>query len=179
MPLELEIIRATEFVRMGAQGKFDLAASKSALATLAEACRKRGIDQAVVDLRATQSGPNPVLTPADLAELVRTFPDVGFDRRRLRLAILYRSDPHKRARLFAFLSTLHGWSVNAFDDFESAVLWLSGGEPPAAPSHAAGKQVIPIRFPRPAAAARRGKPSPPQAGSTSRRERRSLTTSRS
>ena len=77
MPLELEIIRATEFVRMGAQGKFDLAASKSALATLAEACRKRGIDQAVVDLRATQSGPNPVLTPADLAELVRIFPDVG------------------------------------------------------------------------------------------------------
>jgi hypothetical protein len=179
MPLELEIIRATEFVRMGAQGKFDLAASKSALATLAEACRKRGIDQAVVDLRATQSGPNPVLTPADLAELVRIFPDVGFDRRRLRLAILYRSDPHKRARLFAFLSTLHGWSVSAFGDFEAAVLWLSGGEPPAAASRAAGKQVIPIRFPKPAAAARRGTPSPRRAGSTSPRGRRSAAISRS
>ncbi len=179
MPLELEIIRATEFVRMGAQGKFDLAASKSALATLAEACRKRGIDQAVVDLRATQSGPNPVLTPADLAELVRIFPDVGFDRRRLRLAILYRSDPHKRARLFAFLSTLHGWSVNAFGDFEAAVLWLSGGEPPAASSRVGGEQVIPIHFPSAAAGARRGKVSPSREGSTWRRGRRSATTSRS
>lgn len=179
MPLELEIIRAREFVRMGAQGKFDLAASKAALAALAEACHKRGIDQAVVDLRATQSGPNPVLTPADLAELVRAFPDVGFDRRRLRLAILYRTDPHKRARLFAFLSTLHGWNVNAFSDFEAAILWLSGGEQPAAASRVRGEQVIPIRFPKPAAAARRGTTSPSRSGAAARRGGRSATTSRS
>jgi hypothetical protein len=178
MPLELEIIRATEFVRMGAQGKFDLAASRSALTTLADACRKRGIDKAVVDLRATQSGPNPVLTPADLAELVRTFAEVGFDRRRLRLAILYRSDPHRRARLFAFLSTLHGWSVKAFGDFEAAVLWLSASEPPAASSLARGKRVIPIRFPNPAGTARRAESTPRRAGTTGVRGRRSEATSR-
>jgi hypothetical protein len=159
MPIELEIIRAAEFVRVGAQGKFDLTASKLALATLAEACRKRGIDHAVMDLRVLQPGPKPVFTAADLAELVGTFPDVGFDRHRLRLAVLYRSDPHKRARLFAFLSTLHGWSVNAFSDFEVAINWLSGGEQPAAPSPAAGEQAIPIRFAKPATAARRRKPS--------------------
>jgi hypothetical protein len=177
MPLELEIIRATEFVRMGAQGKFDLAASKWALTTLAEACRKRGINQAVVDLRATQSGPKPVLTPADLAELVRTFAEVGFDRRRLRLAILYRSDPHRRARLFAFLSTLHGWSVKAFGDFEAAVLWLSAVEPAAASSHAGGTQLIPIRFPESTGAARRGKATPRRAGPAALRGRRSAATS--
>jgi hypothetical protein len=44
MPQELQIIRASEFVRFGAQGHFDLAASKAALAELASVCRKRGID---------------------------------------------------------------------------------------------------------------------------------------
>jgi hypothetical protein len=141
MPMELQIIRAAEFVRVGAQGQFDLAASKAALATVAGACRKRGIQQALMDLRALQPGPKPVFTPADLLELVKTFPEVGFTRR-LRLAILYRSDPHKRARLFAFLSTLHGWSVRAFGDFEEALSWLSSGPVPPTPS--SGEKSIPI-----------------------------------
>ena len=64
MPLELNIIRATEFIRVGAHGQFDLAASKAALATLAGACRKPGIQQALLDLRALQPGPKPVFTPA-------------------------------------------------------------------------------------------------------------------
>ncbi len=124
MPLKLEIIRASEFVRVGPEGHFDLAASKAALSTVAKACRKRGIQHAVLDLRALQPGPKPVFSPADLLELVTTFPNVGFTRQ-LRLAILYRSDPHKRARLFAFLSTMHGWNVRAFGDFEEALHWLS------------------------------------------------------
>ena len=146
MPLKIEVIQATEFVRVGPEGHFDLAASKAALATVAAACRKRGIQHAIVDLRALEPGPKPVFTPADLVELVSTFPAVGFTKR-LRLAILYRSDPHKRARLFAFLSTLRGWSVRAFGDFEEALLWLSRGqETPARPARAAGAQAIPIRF---------------------------------
>jgi len=124
MPLQLEIIRATEFVRVGAKGQFDLAASKAALATVAGACRKRGIQHAILDLRALHPGPKPVFSPEDLIELVNTFPAVGFTQR-LRLAVLYHSDPHKRARLFAFLSTLRGWSVRAFGDFEEALLWLA------------------------------------------------------
>lgn len=124
MPLELQIIRASEFVRLGAHGHFDLAASKVALAQLARACRKRGINQALMDLRALHPGPKPVFSPADLVELVKTFHEVGFTHQ-LRLAILYQTDPHHRARLFAFISTLHGWSVQAFNDFEKAIFWLS------------------------------------------------------
>ena len=124
MPLELQIIRASEFVRLGAHGHFDLAASKAALAQLARACRKRGINQALMDLRALHPGPKPVFSPADLVELVKTLHEIGITHQ-LRLAILYRTDPFKRARLFAFLSTLHGWSVQAFDDFEKAIFWLS------------------------------------------------------
>jgi len=145
MPLELHIIRAHEFVRVNAQGHFDLAASKAALAQLAGACRKRGINQALVDLRALHPGPKPVFSPADLVELVKTFHQVGFTHQ-LRLAILYKADPFKRARLFAFLSTLHGWNVQAFSDFEKAIYWLS--QEPVAPVDAvysAQGKPIPVR----------------------------------
>lgn len=145
MPLELHIIRATEFVRVDPHGDFDLAASKAALALLAGACRKRGINQALVDLRALRPGPKPVFTPADLVELVNTFREVGLTHQQ-RLAILYHSDPHKRARLFAFLSTIHGWNVRAFGDFEEALLWLSSSqETPSKPKRSPAEKQIPIR----------------------------------
>ncbi len=146
MPQELQIIRASEFIRVSAQGHFDLAASQAALARLAGACRKRGIHQAMIDLRTVHPGPKPVFSPADLAELVGTFRQMGFDPQD-RLALLYHSDPHHRARLFAFLSTIHGWSVRAFGDFEKALLWLSEGEP-AATQHrrAPAEKEVPVQF---------------------------------
>jgi hypothetical protein len=146
MPQELQIIRASEFVRMGAQGHFDLHASKAALAELAEACRKRGIDHAMMDLRALHPGPKPVFTPADLAELVSTFREIGLTPQQ-RLAVLYGSDPHRRARLFAFLSSMHGWAVRAFGDFEEALLWLSGDqEAGPAPRRTPGEKQVRVRF---------------------------------
>src|SRR5271169_3084337 len=124
MPMELQIIRAQEFIRLGAHGKFDLKASKSVLAELAGACCKRGINQALLDLRALHPGPKPVFSPNDLVTLVNTFREVGFTHQQ-RLAVLYGSDPHHRARLFAFIAKLRGWKVQAFDNFEQAMLWLS------------------------------------------------------
>ncbi|HXJ74643.1 MAG TPA: SUMF1/EgtB/PvdO family nonheme iron enzyme, partial [Candidatus Dormibacteraeota bacterium] len=59
--------------------------------------------------------------------LVNTFREVGFTHKQ-RLAVLYGSDPHHRARLFAFIAKLRGWKVQAFDSFEDAIHWLSGGE---------------------------------------------------
>jgi hypothetical protein len=146
--LPLEIIRASEFIRMNPQRKLDLAASKAALAGIARACRKRGIDQAMLDLRAVQPGPKPVFTQADLAELVGSFRDIGFTQRH-RLAILYHSDPHRRARLFAFLGTKQGWAVKAFGEFEKALLWLSSArESESSSERSAGALQIPVRFPR-------------------------------
>lgn len=146
MQLKLEIIRATEFVRVGAEGHIDLAGSKAALASVALACRKRGTEHAILDLRALRPKPKPIFSPADLVELVNTFPEVGFTRR-LRLAILYSADPHRRARLFAFLSNVRGWNVRAFGGFEEGLLWLSREEP-SAETHrrASGEKAIPIQF---------------------------------
>ncbi len=145
MPQELQIIRAAEFIRWGAQGHFDLAASKVALAELVRACRKRGIDQALMDLRELRPGPTPVFSRSDLIALVNTFHEIGFTHRQ-RLAILYQSDPHHRARLFAFLSTVRGWTVQAFGDFEEALLWLSSGQESRAKAKlATGAKRIPVR----------------------------------
>jgi hypothetical protein len=147
MSFELQVIHASDFIQMNPHGHFDLAASKGALANLARACRSRGIEQALLDLRALRPGPKPVFTPADLAELVGTFREVGFTQQQ-RLAILYHSDPHRRARLFAFLSTMHGWAVQAFGDFEEALIWLSRPHQAGlAPAHAPGEKQIPVRFP--------------------------------
>jgi hypothetical protein len=129
MPMELQIIRAQEFIRLGAKGRFDLKASKAVLAQLAAACWKRGINQALLDLRAFQPEPTPVFTPDDLVVLVNTFREIGFTHRQ-RLAVLYTSDPHHRVRLFTLIAKLRGWKVQAFDNFENAFIWLSGGEAP-------------------------------------------------
>ena len=148
MPQELQIIRASEFIRFGAQGYFDLPASKAALAEIAGVCRKRGIAHAMMDLRALHPGPKPVFSPADLAELVGTFREVGFTQQE-RLAILYGSDPHHRARLFAFLSTMHGYAVRAFGEFEEALLWLSSGqETGSRRRRSPGEKEVPVRFPK-------------------------------
>jgi hypothetical protein len=145
MSLELHIIRAADFIRLDATGHFDLASSKAALALLAKSCRKRGINQALLDLRGLRPGPKPVFSPRDLVEVVNTFPEVGFTDQQ-HLAILYHSDPHKRARLFAFLSTMHGWNVRAFGDYEEALHWLSSSlEAASAAKHAAAEQRVPIR----------------------------------
>jgi len=146
MPLEVHIIRPHEFLQIGAHGHFDLPASKAALATLARACRRRNIHQALLDLRAVHLGPKPVFSPADLVSLVSTFREIGFSHRQ-KLAILYHTDPHHRARLFAFLSTLHGWHVKAFADFEAAFLWLSGGdEPEPKRKRSPDERAIPLRL---------------------------------
>src|ERR1700690_4593960 len=108
MPMELQIIRAQEFIRLGAHGHFDLDASKAVLAQLAAACWKRGINQALLDLRALHPGLKPVFSPGDLVTLVKTFHEIGFTHQQ-RLAVLYGSDPHHRASMFASIAKLPGW----------------------------------------------------------------------
>lgn len=145
MPFELQIIRAAEFIRIGPHGHFDFEASKATLTALARACQKRGLNQALLDLRALPIPAKPLFSPAELAALVETFREVGFGPRQ-RLAVIYRSDPHQGTRMFAFISRLRGFQVRAFEDFEHALLWLSEGqrEQPVREG-----QSLPIKFAEP------------------------------
>ena len=123
----------------------DLAASKAVLAELARACCKRGINQALLDLRALRPGPKPVFSPQDLVMLVNTFREIGFTQKH-RLAVLFESDPHHRAPMFASTARLRGWKVHAFDSFEDAVIWLSHAEEPEAEiEYTSRAKKVPVR----------------------------------
>jgi hypothetical protein len=120
MSIQIEIIRAAEFIRFGGKGEFDLVATCAALHNIAEACKRRGIYRAMLDGRNARAE----LSPNELAAIVNTFVDIGFTRE-LRLAVLHAADRYQRARLFAFISRIKGWNVRAFGDFEQAMYWLS------------------------------------------------------
>lgn len=159
MSVQLEIIRAAEFIRFGTKGEFDLVASCAALHSLAEACQRRGMNRALLDGRNARAE----LSPNELAALVNAFVEIGFSRD-LRLAILHAAERYQRARLFAFISRIKGWNVRAFGDFEQAMYWLSSDQlqplPKPASTHrkqvavdhsAADTKSIPIkRTPHPA-----------------------------
>jgi hypothetical protein len=162
MPVELQVIRASEFIRLDAHAHLDLAASKDALQSLAHACHKRGIDSALLDLRSLPVPPKPLFTPTELAALVRTFSEAGFSRQQ-RLAILYNLDVYGGVRNFAFISRLRGLRVQAFTDFETALQWLSeeqlthpqsreGELPVPITKHLPEPTKVPVRLPARAAA---------------------------
>jgi len=124
MPVELQVILASEFVRLDANEHLDFEASKKALQAMAQACLKRGVARAMMDIRAIPAPPKPAFTPSQLAALVGTFWEAGFGRGQ-RLAVLYQEDPHGGARTFAFIGRMYGWQVRAFSEFEQAFHWLS------------------------------------------------------
>src|SRR5689334_20808271 len=107
MPVELQIIQASEFIRLDPGSHLDLEGSKNVLRDLAHACRKRGLERAMLDLRSLPVPPKPIFKVAELAALVLTFHDAGFTRQQ-RLAVLYHSDVYGGVRNFAFISRMRG-----------------------------------------------------------------------
>jgi hypothetical protein len=102
-------------------------ASRTVLRELAAACRRRGIDRALLDLREIRPGATRLFTPDELATLVNTFHEIGFTYEQ-RLAVLYSEDPYHGVRMFAFIGALRGWRVRAFSEFEAALNWLGDVE---------------------------------------------------
>lgn len=128
MPIELHLIRASEFIRLDPDEHIDFEASKRVLQDLAYACRKRGIDRAMVDIRNIPVPDEPRFTPSELAALVGAFREAGFTRQQ-RLAILYKHDVYGGVRNFTFFSKLRGLQVQAFHEFEAAFYWLAEERP--------------------------------------------------
>ena len=123
MPIELHLIRASDFVCIDADEHLDFDESKKALQKLALACRKRALQHAMIDLRDVPASDKRRFTNAELAGLVGAFREAGCSRS-LRLAILYRRDVYGGIRNFTFFSRMRGLQVQAFHDFESAIHWL-------------------------------------------------------
>jgi hypothetical protein len=146
MPLELHVIRASEFVRLDTHDQLDFEASAKALEALAQACRKRGLTCALLDLRAVPVPDKPLFTTKEIAALVLKFRDAGFTREQ-RLAVLYHEDVYGGIRDFAFISRMGGLQVQAFAEFEGALQWLSEAEESDAECHQ-GEVPVPITKPQ-------------------------------
>jgi hypothetical protein len=144
--IELHVIRANEFIRLDVRERLDFEASKQVLRGLVLACRKRGIERALLDLRGLLPSRKPNFTPPQLAGLVTTFREAGFSRQQ-RLAILYHPDVHVGVRTFAFVNRLRGLQVQPFTEFEEAMKWLSS-EPKNKVEHQEGEVSIPITQPK-------------------------------
>jgi len=142
MPVELQVIRASEFVCLDTHEHLDFEATQNALQALAHACRKRGLNRALLDLRTLPIPPKPQFTPTELAALIRTFREAGFSRHD-RLAVLYRVDVYGGVRTFAFFGRMRGLQVQAFTEFESALSWLSELPETQVESHQ-GEVLVPI-----------------------------------
>jgi hypothetical protein len=144
MPVELHVIRASEFVCLDVRSRLDFEASKNALQALVFACHKRGLQSALLDLRSLPVLSKPHFTPNELAGLVATFREAGFSRQQ-RLALLYSSDIYGGIRTFAFVNRLRGLQVRPFTEFEAALQWLSEGQGGADESEQAETPVPIIR----------------------------------
>jgi hypothetical protein len=120
MELDLRIIQQNEFLKMMPSGEIDLEQSKRLLLRLAALNKPPACRDVLLDCRTT----NTRLSVTNVIELVR----VMIDHResfRNKLAILTQPGPQRElARFIQLYAGNRGFQVAAFDDFESAILWL-------------------------------------------------------
>jgi hypothetical protein len=97
MPFNLQIIRASDFVRLNGKGEYDQEETRRALTGIAMTCVGSGIHCALIDTREARSD----MQMNDLYELAQTFKEMGFQKDH-RLAIPHRSRSGVRVEFFAF-----------------------------------------------------------------------------
>ena len=140
---QFQVIRASDFVCYDAEKHLDFEESKRVLQELTLACRKRGLDRAMVDLRDLPVPEKPRFTTVQLVEMAGAIRAAGFTSRQ-RLAVLHSHDTHGTIRDFVSISRMKGLQVEAFRRFDDAMHWLgSGAENPV--EHKLGVEVPIVR----------------------------------
>jgi hypothetical protein len=120
MPVNLQIVRTSDFLKLDAKGQLDLQQSHDVLASVAKSCVDHGIDCALLDVRDAAT----TMKLADLHALAKAFHEMGFNDRH-RLAVLHRYAARERAEIFTMFATDRGWNVRAFEEYEEAINWFS------------------------------------------------------
>jgi sulfatase modifying factor 1 len=124
MSLELQIIRLQEFIGLGAKGKVDLNASKAALAVLPAACRKRGIDRDLLDLREAHIGPKPLFSQQ---VVILFFITVMAQQITEAQPVAADAAPSPRTTSSAFAPTIPN-KTPAPTNAPEGMVWIPGGE---------------------------------------------------
>jgi hypothetical protein len=135
MPLNMQVIQTSDFIRQNSEGEYDQQQSLEVLKGVAQVCVERGINCALLDVRDARSD----MKMDDVYQLAQAFKEVGFQKKQ-RLAMLYRASgperveffgvqPGERAKLFAMCASDDGWNVRAFDDYGKAIEWFAEASP--------------------------------------------------
>jgi hypothetical protein len=121
MPYDLRIIRSREFVRLDADGHFDLAATHRLFADLLWACTNSKIGRLLLDLRDATSE----LTSSQLCALAKISRDVSPPPDEHKIAILGRPEVQfDRIQFVAGMAQGQGWNIAVFTEFEQAFEWV-------------------------------------------------------
>ena len=136
MPATIHIIPAREFVVSSGSGEFDLDETRRFLKQTLGAANFNDQTHIMLDVREGQSN----MRAFEVFELVSVLEELDppFHGK---LAFLNRpKDSFNRAEFFAKCAQYRGFEVNAFQDFEQAILWLYPPEPAnAIPQRATGE----------------------------------------
>ena len=125
MAYNVHVVKSSDFVRLDARGRLDLAESRRVLSEVARECVERGIGLALLDVRDLYTD----LKLADVYSLAKAFLEMGF-RKTDRLAVLHRYNSAEKAEFFAMCAADRGFEVRNFEDFEAAIEWFGSPRPP-------------------------------------------------
>ena len=124
MNLNIQLIQYSDFIRTTPTGELDLESTRGLMTALAESVDQNSTYPMLIDVRQTSS----LLQKLDIFELASSLMQYGSTFRR-RTAILTRDDDsYDRAAFFELVAHNRGYYVNAFSNFEEAIMWLAQEE---------------------------------------------------
>jgi hypothetical protein len=115
MHYDFRMIRGKDFLRLDAQGHFDMAATRNMLRDTIWACTQSKMGRVLLDIRDAST----TLTTAQMFQLAQVCQEVSPTTEEHRIAILNRpTDDLDRAETVANAAAEHGWNIAVFRDFE-------------------------------------------------------------
>lgn len=121
MPYDFRMIRGKDFIRLDAEGHFDMAATRRMLLDVIWACARSRMGRVLLDVRDAST----TLTAAQVVQLAEVCREVSPSTEEHKIAILNRpQDELDRAAIVAEVAAGHGWNIAVFRDFEESFDWL-------------------------------------------------------
>jgi hypothetical protein len=126
---DIRMISAKDFIRLDAEGKFDLAATQHMLRDAMWACFNSSVGRVLLDIREASAD----MSVAQVVSLAAICGEIMPGMKDHKIAILNRpKDELDRAQILASMAAQHQWNIRAFREFEEAFDWLIIElEPPA------------------------------------------------
>ena len=122
MHYDFRLIRGRDFLRLDAQGHFDMLETRRMLLDVMWTCARSGVGRVLLDVRDASTN----LTAAQVLGLASICQEVSPTTDDHKIAILNRpSDDLDRAAILADAAEEHGWNIGVFREFEPMFKWIA------------------------------------------------------